>query len=94
MAAAIHCHADAIVTFNLKDFPESELSKYNLEAVHPDEFIRSLFDLNDAAVVIAAQRCHKKLKNPPKTAEEYLDTLLRQSLPETVGALKPYSEVI
>ena len=94
IAAAIHCHADAIVTFNLKGFPGDELSKYNLEAVHPDEFIRSLFDLNDSAVVIAAQRCHKKLRNPPKTAEEYLDTLLRQSLPKTVGALRPYTEVI
>ncbi|KJB93049.1 PIN domain-containing protein [Skermanella aerolata] len=94
VAAAIHCHADAIVTFNLKDFPQNELSRYNLEAIHPDEFIRSVFDLNDAAVVIAAQRCHKKLRNPPKTAEEYLDTLLRQSLPKTASALKPYSEVL
>ena len=94
VAAAIHSRADAIVTFNLKDFPASELSRHDLEAVHPDEFIQSLFEMDGAAVVIAAQRCHRKLKNPPKSAGEYLDTPLRQSLPKTVASLRPFSEVI
>lgn len=32
VAAAIHSNTDLIVTFNLKDFPEDKLVKYNLEA--------------------------------------------------------------
>ena len=39
VAAAIHARADAIVTFNLKDFPAAELVRFNLEAIHPDDFI-------------------------------------------------------
>src|SRR5687768_9866690 len=36
LSAAIHSRADAIVTFNLKDFPEKTLGAHNLEAMHPD----------------------------------------------------------
>lgn len=33
LAAAIQCGAQAIVTFNLKDFPSDELEKYGVEAI-------------------------------------------------------------
>jgi hypothetical protein len=72
LAAAIKADADAIITFNLKDFPESALRKYGIEAQHPDEYICCQFDLKPAVVVIAAQRCRQRLKNPSKTAVEYL----------------------
>jgi len=94
LAAAIHTGADAIVTFNLKDFPASELSKYDIEVLHPDEFIHHQFGLQNSAVIIAAQRCRARLKNPPLAAAEYLDALARQSLPKTVAELLPYSTII
>ncbi len=94
LAAAIHARADAIITFNLRDFPAAELEKFKLEAIHPDDFISYQFDLHEAAVVIAAQRCLFRLKNPPKTADEYLRTLQAQSLPKTVAALRPYAAVL
>jgi predicted nucleic acid-binding protein len=50
LAAAIKCNAHAIVTFNLKDFPSSELSKYDIEAISPDEFIQNQLDLNFSLV--------------------------------------------
>src|SRR3712207_6351193 len=37
LAAAIASASDAIVTFNLKDFPAATLHKYNIELQHPDE---------------------------------------------------------
>jgi len=79
-AAAIQANAEAIVTFNLKDFPESSLSKYDLQAIHPDDFIADLFDLNAAVVLEAARRHRESLKNPPFDTNEYLDCLLRQRL--------------
>lgn len=70
LAAAIHSAFDAIITFNLKDFPRDYLAKFQLELLHPDEFLFHQFGLNTAAVVVAAQRCRARLKNPPRTAAE------------------------
>lgn len=94
VAAAIHARADAIVTFNLKDFPQEQLGQYNLEAIHPDEFIQLQYGLNEAAVVIAAQSCCARLKNPLKTSDEYLDILQAQSLPKTVSLLREFASVL
>lgn len=38
VAAAIKSESEAIITFNLKDFPESEMKRYYLRAIHPDVF--------------------------------------------------------
>lgn len=38
LAAAIHSHADAIITVNLKDFPPAVLAPYGILAVAPDDF--------------------------------------------------------
>lgn len=94
LAAAVHSGADAIVTFNLRDFPRGELDRYNIEALHPDEFIHHQFGLSAAAVITTARRCRERLQNPPSTAEDYLGTLAAQSLPKTVVELTPYSGVI
>jgi hypothetical protein len=94
LAAAIHAGADAIVTFNLKDFPEDVLDQYNLEVLHPDDFIQFQHDFNTASVIIAAQRCRKRLRNPPKSVAEYLETLSQQRLPKTFALLSPYSAIL
>ena len=88
VAAAIHSGASLIVTFNLKDFPLDRLKPYNLTAQHPDDFIVDLYDLRIAPVVKAAADHRQSLKNPLKTVDEYLDTLLKQGLTQTVGHLR------
>ena len=88
VAVAIQANAEAIITFNLKDFPEGALAKYDLQAIHPDDFIADLYDLNAAAVIEAARSHRASLKNPPFGVDEYLDCLLRQRLTETVARLK------
>jgi len=75
LAAAIHAGADAIITFNLKDFPAAAAKQYNLEILHPDDFIRFQFDFDNAAIIVAAQHCRGRLQNPKLSAEEYLDVL-------------------
>ncbi|WP_347257298.1 PIN domain-containing protein [Methylocaldum sp.] len=91
LAAAIRSHSSLIVTFNLKDFPARELAKYDIEAIHPDDFILDLFDLDASKVLEAAASHRRSLKHPAKTVEDYLDTLLRQGIPETVSTLKSMS---
>ena len=90
VAAAIQTRAEAIVTFNLKDFPDSALEPYHIKAIHPDDFLMDLCDLDIASVITAAQRHRGSLKKPPLTSQDYLDFLLRQRMPQTVAALKPF----
>lgn len=94
VAAAVHGRCDAIVTFNIKDFPSKQLERYGIEAIHPDDFISYQFDLDRAAVIISARACRTRLKSPAKSSDEYLDTLLKQSLTKTVSALKPYRNIL
>ena len=74
----------AIVTFNLKDFPPEVLAKYAIEPQHPDDFVYHQFGINEATVLNAARRCRKRLKNPPRDANEYLLALERCGLPQSV----------
>ncbi|HET7370483.1 MAG TPA: PIN domain-containing protein, partial [Gammaproteobacteria bacterium] len=53
LAAAIRCNADAIVTFNLKDFPADALEPYAIDLIHPDDFVYYQLDLNPAACCAA-----------------------------------------
>ncbi|MEQ8752610.1 MAG: PIN domain-containing protein [Coleofasciculus sp. G1-WW12-02] len=88
LAAAIKGNVNVIVTFNLSDFPESTLNQYEIEAQHPDDFISDLIDLRPGKVAEAAQICRKRLKNPPKSVNEYLETLLKQGLTVSVSILR------
>lgn len=90
LAAAIHCGADTIVTFNLKDFSPQALERYNVEAQHPDDFIVNLFDLHPASVMRAITEQRASLKKPPKTVDEFLDILLQQGLTQTVSPLRDW----
>ncbi len=90
LAAAIRGHADVIVTMNLRDFPSDIVGSFGIDVQHPDEFIVRLLDLAPGAVVTAAQNHRQSLKNPPKTLAEYLETLERQGLTQTVSVLREY----
>jgi predicted nucleic acid-binding protein len=88
LAAAIHAHAGVIVTFNLKDFPPKALRSHKIESLHPDEFIVRLINLDSSAVCQSAQLHRARLRNPPKSIDEYLLTLSNQGLIKTVEHLK------
>lgn len=90
LAAAIQSSANIIVTFNLKDFPSKVLASHRIQAQHPDIFILDLLNLNSRAVCQAAARQRSSLKNPPKTVEDYLETLNQQGLTQTVAILKEF----
>jgi|SRR5450830_156951 len=94
LAAAIRCNASVIVTFNQRDFPDATLHEFRIEAQHPDEFIDNLFDLDQAAVVGAAQRQRAQLVKPKLDVERYLDVLLKQGLVQTARALAPYRTIL
>lgn len=94
LACAIHSGAEAIITFNLKDFPDEALEQYDVKAIHPDEFVADMLALSPGDVVQAVQHHRRSLKNPPFTADEYLDLLFNQRLPETVNMLKDFQPML
>ncbi len=78
-ATAIAGNARYIVTFNLKDFPQTSLQDYNIEAIHPDQFLILLCELwgNEVMYRLICQQS-EALKNPPISPESLLNKLARQ----------------
>ena len=94
LAAAIRGHAAVIVTYNLKDFPEEVLKPFDIAVEHPDQFISNLFDLHTPAVTVAVRDMRARLKNPPRSVEQLLDTFLAAELAETVAQLNAMKELL
>jgi predicted nucleic acid-binding protein len=93
LAAAIRSEAQAIITFNLDDFPAEALSPYSVEAIHPDAFVINQMDEGQAAVEIVVQVFRGMLaafKKPPLSSDELLQRLERQELKESVARLRAY----
>ena len=85
--------AEVIVTINLKDFPRSVLAGYDIEALHPDQFLFNLLEDQQDEFCSAVKTIRQRLRNPPKTAEEYLLTLEQQGLTQTVGQLREFVDL-
>jgi predicted nucleic acid-binding protein len=94
LAAAIHGRADVIVTFNLKHFPASALKPHGMKAQHPDEFLKGLWEPFPVDICESVRKTRARLKNPPKSVDEYPDILALQRLPETVAFLRQHHELI
>lgn len=84
LAAAIHAKAGLILTFNLKHFPSGALSRYRIEAQHPDDFLLSLLATAPDMVHAALERQRESLRNPPMTMEQLLSILATQGLAKSI----------
>jgi predicted nucleic acid-binding protein len=87
LAAARSVGAQAIVTMNLKDFPTKMVDRFDVEVLHPDDFLLDLVDLFPVKVARIVEEQAAMLRNPPKTYEEVLDALAR-NVPATVARLR------
>lgn len=94
LAAAIHANASAIITHNLKDFPEELLAPYSIEALHPDEFIYLQIEISPSLCLTAFKHQRQALQAPPMVVEDFLACLQRQQLPKTVSFLQQHKALI
>jgi predicted nucleic acid-binding protein len=78
LAAAVASEADAIVTFNIKDF----VSASAVDVRHPDDFLVSRLACGEADTLHAIRALRQRLKNPPKTASQLVAAYARQGLPK------------
>ncbi len=88
LAAAIHAKVSTIITFNLKDFPESELEKFDIEAQHPDEFVSHLLDLSEPLVLATLKSLRESLQKPPYSAVELIQKLEICNLPKSCQLIR------
>lgn len=88
LAAAIRAGAQAIVTYNLRDFPDHVLERYDIESKHPDEFVLGTIDLAPGAVLQCVRDQATSYRKPPMSVPELLDTLRRRELVRSVARLR------
>lgn len=77
LAAAVRAKAVAIVTTNLRDFPPESVAPYEIEVIHPDDFLLDLLDLSPEGVIAEIRRQAKANRRSPNTVEQILDALSR-----------------
>ena len=94
LAAAIVGRCDAIVTQNLKDFPEEVLALYGIDIQHPDEFLSNQLNLAPGAFCAAVQKVRRRLQNPAYTIEQYFDILTRNGLVATAAELRQFADLL
>lgn len=94
LAAAICGHADAIVTFNLADFPAEALAPFGIEAQHPDDFLLNQLDLNPIAALKSIKAMRARWRNPPVAALELAVSLEKLGLPMTAARMREVAELI
>ncbi|MBO0810235.1 MAG: PIN domain-containing protein [Actinobacteria bacterium] len=88
LAAAIKARAQVIVTPNLKDFPASELGKWDIEAKSPDDFVVDQINIDDRIVYACVQEIVNSRRREPKTVEDVLTELENAGMVASVAALR------
>lgn len=88
VAAAIAGHADAIVTFNTKDFPADVLQPYGIEVQHPDEFVMNQLQLQKIPALSAIKKKRARWTNPARPAQELITAFEKRGLPMTADLLR------
>lgn len=93
LAAAIHSGAQIIVTSNLKDFPREYLAKFNIEALHPDEFIRLQFGQDLMKTMGAFKALKESKKKPAISYHDLIESCEKAGLPLTAEELTRYADL-
>jgi predicted nucleic acid-binding protein len=75
LAAAVHAHAQVIVTTNLRHFPNISLAPHDIEAQHPDAFLIHLHDLDPDIMVPIIREQIADLRKPPQAPDRVLGKL-------------------
>lgn len=94
LAAAVAGHADCIVTFNLRDFPNQAVAHFGIEVLHPDAFLIAQLNLDPLLVLPAFKKMRARLCNPELTPETFADSVERNGLPQTASFLRGAAELI
>lgn len=88
LAAAVRGGAEVLVTFNTKDFPVESVERFELEVVHPDDFLLDQLDLYYAPTLRALVELVEGYESPAMTVDDVLLALTRAGVPKFVDAAR------
>ena len=88
VACALVAGADAIVTNNIRDFPDKTLAPLGIEVIRLDDFLLDIFDLapEEFAAVIREQA--NDAMHPPLSPTDVLSNLAAAGAPETAAGIR------
>jgi len=84
LAAAVKTGAEIIVTYNLRDFPDSSLAPYSIIAQGPSSFLTNLHDMDPPAVMQTLEEQAEAIGRPLS----YLLSRLRINVPGFVATIE------
>jgi predicted nucleic acid-binding protein len=82
LAAAVRGGAEVLVTFNTRDFPPDSVKPFDLEVVHPDDFLLDQLDLYHAPTLRALVELVEAYDSPAMTVDDFLLALTRAGVPK------------
>ena len=94
LAAAIRGNADAIVTFNTKDFPVAVLDTFDIELQTPDQFVLNQLMLHPPRALSAIKRMRTRWERPEMSAADMVDLFEKRQLVQTAAHLRDVQELI
>jgi hypothetical protein len=90
--ALLDANVDYLITAKLKDFQTPTLQIEKIKVIHPDSFVCQLFSQNPDAVFISFEKLVLRLKNPPQSKTDVLNTLEKCGLVKSVRILGAYKK--
>lgn len=82
LAAAVRGGAEVLVTFNGRDFPASSVLQFDLEVVHPDDFLLDQLDLHRGPTLRTLVELVTGYDSPAMTVDDFLSALARAGVPK------------
>lgn len=90
LAAAVASDAQAVVTLNLKHFPNTACQPLAIEPLHPDNFLLDLYNLDSDGILTVLERQAATLTRPPMTINDLLHRL-SVTVPSFAQTLRAHS---
>ena len=88
LAAAVRGGAEVLVTFNTKDFPVESVETFDLEVVHPDDFLLDQLDLYHAPTLRTMVELVEGYDSPTMVMDDFLLALARAGVPKFADAAR------
>jgi predicted nucleic acid-binding protein len=77
LAAAVAAKADALATFNLRDFPPESASEHRIQVIHPEQLLLQLLTDHPREVMATLETEVAAFRRPPESLDGFLASITR-----------------